>query len=945
VITVTRSSWIFTTFHLRLVHHGYFPRRTNDSTCAPLAAIVQNMCMTRFRSPLVSHLSLLLLLLFLPTTLAAEKVHDVEEGLLEWSELPPVPGGVGFAGPYVGRLGDRLVVIGGANFPTAPIWEASKSWYGDIHSLEPDQPDAEWVRASVSIEPRAYGITVSHPELGLFLIGGSDGERHHGDVRRLSSVSAISGASPTGPVTLEVPLPEPVAYGAGVLVGDTVYVIGGTPVAGSTTASSRIHALDLREAVAAQDSDRVADWVEIESIPDAHGRMLSVAGTHGGALYVFGGCSLAPGDDGSPVRTYLTDSWRYDPSAESGERWSELAPMPRSSVAAPGPAMNLGESFLAIVGGDDGRNATRIDELRDRHPGFPDDLLAYHVLTDEWSTRTGFPRDPGPDPEADPNAGSLPPVTTGVVDWNGAYIIPTGEVRPRVRTPRTWVATPRFTAPRFTSLDWAALGTYLLALILMGVYFARREHSTEDFFLAGRRIPWWAAGVSIFATQLSAITFMAIPAKSYASDWTYFIQSMGIFAMAPVVAYLFLPFFRRLDVTTAYEYLEHRFSLGIRLFGSAQYLLFQFGRMAVVVYLPALALSAVTGFDIYVCILLMGVLCIIYTVLGGVEAVIWSDVIQAFVLLGGAVLIVYACASGVEGGFTELFERAQGAGRLRLANLDAGWDFAQASLPVVILGGIFINLVPYASDQSVVQRYLTTRDERSARKAIWLGGILAIPASILFFGIGSALFGFYDANPERLVPLERTDQILPWFLVNEIPTGIAGLVIAGIFAAAMSSLDSSMNSSATALVTDFYRRFRSSHDEAHYLRLARILTVVLGVVGTGVAVTMASFSAKGIFDQWLEIVGLFAGGLCGLFVLGIFSRRASSGSAVVGIITSVATLVYVKNFTSIDGLTYAAFGVSTCVLAGWLAGFILPSRRTLGGLTLSTLHEPRSDDR
>ena len=386
-------------------------------------------------------------------------------------------------------------------------------------------------------------------------------------------------------------------------------------------------------------------------------------------------------------------------------------------------------------------------------------------------------------------------------------------------------------------------------------------------------------GVSIFATQLSAITFMAIPARAiHRLDLLrrpeHLRRSRGRLSVPS--------FFRRLDVTTAYEYLEHRFSVGIRLFGSAQYLLFQFGRMAIVVYLPALALSAVTGIDILLCIGIMGGLCIFYTVLGGVEAVIWSDVIQAFVLLGGAILIIIACVSGVDGGLVEIHQRASAADRLRFADLDAGWDFTRASLPVVILGGIFINLVPYASDQSVVQRYLTTRDESASRRAIWLGGILAIPASILFFGIGTALFGFYDANPDRLVPLEKTDQILPWFLVNEIPSGIAGLVIAGIFAAAMSSLDSSMNSSATALVTDFYRRFLPDRSESHYLGLARWITVVLGFIGTGVALLMATSGAQGIFDQWLQIVGLFGGGLCGLFVLGIFTNRAGTGGAIVG---------------------------------------------------------------
>lgn len=859
---------------------------------------------------------------------------------LAWEELPPVPGGEGLAGPFAGIVGDRLLVLGGANFPDPPRWETEKRWHGGLHSLDLSDSDATWRTTESAIEPRAYGISATLPGLGLLLIGGSDGAVHHDDLR-------LVRPSASGPVVvdLDLPLPRPVAYAASAVVGDVLYVVGGTESETATGASSRIHALDLaalRAAVGDDSASRPA-WVEIEPIPELPGRMLAVAGGHDGALHVFGGCSLEPGPDGGPRRTYLTDAWRLDRTAPPGARWTRLADLPRASVAAPNPAITLGANHLAILGGDDGSLVARNDELRDRHPGFPDDLLTYHVLTDEWTVRNGFPRDAGPDPVNDPGSSRLPPVTTVLVPWLDGHLLPTGEIRPRVRTPRVWRVTPTFTPPRFSTLDWIALSVYLALMVLMGVWFSRRENGTEDFFLAGRRIPWWAAGVSIFATQLSAITFMAIPAKSYATDWTYFIQSLGIFAMAPVVAYLFLPFFRRLDVTTAYEYLEHRFSVGIRLFGSAQYLLFQFGRMAVVVYLPALALSAVTGIDVHVCILLMGVLCIVYTVLGGVEAVIWSDVLQAVVLLGGAVLILLACAGGVEGGFGELLQRASDADRLRIANLDAGWDFTRASLPVVILGGIFINLVPYASDQSVVQRYLTTRDERTARRAIWLGGILAIPASILFFGLGSALFGFYDANPERLAPLAKTDQILPWFLVNEIPAGIAGLVIAGIFAAAMSSLDSSMNSSATALVTDFYKRFRPHRDDRHCLRLARILTVLLGTIGTGVALLLASFDAQGIFDLWLEIVGLFAGGLCGLFVLGILSRRAGTSGAVIGIIASVVVLVAVKYLTSIDGLTYAAFGVLSCVIAGWLSGLVLPERRSLDGLTLATIDRKAAD--
>ena len=192
------------------------------------------------------------------------------------------------------------------------------------------------------------------------------------------------------------------------------------------------------------------------------------------------------------------------------------------------------------------------------------------------------------------------------------------------------------TAASFGYINYAVLAAYLTLLVVMGFYFARREKTTDDFFLAGRRIPWWAAGLSIFGTQLSAITYLAMPARAYATDWTLLILNIGIFAIAPVVIYLYLPFFRRLNITTAYEYLEKRFHVSIRMFGSLSFILFQLGRMGIVILLPALALSAVTGFNIFICIALIGILSTIYTVLGGIEAVIWTDVLQALVLIGGA---------------------------------------------------------------------------------------------------------------------------------------------------------------------------------------------------------------------------------------------------------------------------------------------------------------------
>ncbi|MEC8559332.1 MAG: sodium/solute symporter [Planctomycetota bacterium] len=796
-------------------------------------------------------------------------------------DLPTGPGSFGF------RSGNSMFLGGGllpGTDPGDPDGLSDRLWTLDLAN-----PDAGWSELALRLdEPVAFGTSVALGEGSALWIGG----RTPSGTSRSSSLVRLG---PEGPVFSPGPmLPRSITDPVGVLVGTLVYVQGGSMDGASSPSASVLLVHDLE--------NPSTGWSLVPGIPRSGDRRLPVLSGHGGRLHVFGGVRTAgPGDEADPVP--LEDAWRLDPAPAPGGTWTRLPDPPGPLHGAPVPALEVGASFIMIPGALD---PSRPSSVRPLH--------AYHTVTRTWTTRGTFP----------PCIGPAVPVLEGA----GSFLVP--GVRPGGpdAPARVLEVTPLLEVTGFTTLDWVALGTYLLLLVLLGVHFARGERTTEDFFLGGRRVPWWAAGVSIFATQLSAITFMAIPAKSYASDWTLLVQSLGIFVMAPVVAYLFLPFFRGLNLTTAYEYLERRFSVGVRLFGSAQYLLFQFGRMAIVVYLPAIALSAVTGLDVSACILCMGVLCIVYTVLGGIEAVIWSDVVQAVVLLGGALLIFLTCASGLEGGLAELHGRAEAAGRLRLADLD--WDFTRATLPVVVIGGIFINLVPYASDQSVVQRYLTTSDEASARKAIWLGGIISIPASLLFFGLGSALYAFYEANPDRIDPIAKTDQLVPWFLVNEVPAGLAGLVIAGIFAAAMSSLDSSMNSSATAIINDFYRRLRpatSPTDDARDLRLARLLTVVIGSLGTLCALALVYFPAESVFDLWLETVGLFASGLCGLFVLGIFTRRPGTPSALLGVVTSVLLLLIVKSATDLDPLLYAGLGTLSCFVAGWISSLFMPPAR------------------
>ena len=418
---------------------------------------------------------------------------------------------------------------------------------------------------------------------------------------------------------------------------------------------------------------------------------------------------------------------------------------------------------------------------------------------------------------------------------------------------------------------------------------------------------------------------MAIPAKTYLSDWRYFMFNMMIIVVAPFIIYLFLPFFRRLNITSAYEYLEKRFNLTTRLMGSLMFICFQLGRIGIILFLPSIALSVILGVNIYICIIVMAVLSIIYTVLGGIEAVIWTDVLQVFVLLGGALLCLILIPFSIEGGVSSLVNLAKTDNKFFM--FDFRFDLTTPTFWVVVLGGLATNLISYGSDQTVIQRYLTTKDEKSAAMGIWTNGILSIPATIIFFSIGSALFVFYKTYPHLLNPTEpNTDGIFPWYIVTQLPPGIAGLLIAAIFAAAMSSLDSSMNSVATAVTTDFYRRFFPAVDDRSCLKIARWITVVVGLSGMSFALVMAGWGIQSLWDQLNTFIGLFAGGLGGLFLLGIFTRRAHGVGSVIGLVTSGIIQFIVKEVTPISLLLYSFTGMSSCFIIGYFSSVLIPVR-------------------
>jgi solute:Na+ symporter, SSS family len=819
-------------------------------------------------------------------------------GSLQWSELPALPDQLGFASPYVGTHRGALLVAGGANFPDAPPWRGgAKVWHDQVFVLE--RPDGDWKLAGRLPRPLGYGVSLSTRD-GVVCIGGSDAQRHYPDVFLLRWENGEIK-------TLPLPgLPRPCANFAGALMGNTVYVAGGTETPTATNALKTFWSLDLG---AAQPR-----WQELDPWPGP-ARMLAVAAVQDKAFFLVSGAELTGDAVGKPVRRYLNDAYRFQP----GRGWKRLADLPWPTVAAPTPSPAVGQSTFLVLGGDDG-TLVNLQPL-DQHPGFPKTILAYHTITETWKS-----------------LGEMPAahVTTSVARWNGGFVMPTGEIRPGVRSPANWFLQAAYQKASFGWINYSIVLAYLLGMVWIGFVCSKRNKSTNDFFRGGQRIPWWAAGLSIFATMLSSITFMAIPAAAYTDGWNLFLANSYILIM-PLIVFVYLPFYRRLNVTSAYEYLERRFNLATRLAGSILFMLYQCGRIAVVLYLPALALATVSDLNLQTCILVMGVLCILYTVIGGIEAVIWTEVVQAFILVGGALFSLVFLLTRIEGGLGEAI-RVTSEGRHFFETVNWSWDLTIASGWVILIGSLFHNLFPYSASQDVVQRYVTTPDEKTAARGIWLNAIVSVPAQAVFFAIGTALFVFYRQQPQRLEVTLQNDAIFPFFIMQELPVGVAGLIVAGIFAAAQSTLASSMNSIATAYVTDFHRRLRPGLVDRGYLRVARYVTAMVGLVGTGVALVMAAADIRSVYLTVLELMGLFGGTVAGLFVLGIFTRRASGHGAIIGAVFSAALLFTVRLTHPLNVYAYAPIGLISCVCIGWLVSLGLPaSARNLQGLTFRTV--------
>ncbi|WP_082235348.1 sodium:solute symporter [Halobacillus massiliensis] len=484
----------------------------------------------------------------------------------------------------------------------------------------------------------------------------------------------------------------------------------------------------------------------------------------------------------------------------------------------------------------------------------------------------------------------------------------------------------------FTFLDYSILIVYILVVAIVGALFGKNQKSTKDYFLGGRSIPWWAIGLSVMATQASAITFIGAPGWGYEGGLERLIMYLNVPLAIAFLIVTIVPFFYRTEVYTAYEYLEKRFDVKTRSFAAFLFLVARGLATGVVLYAPALVLSVVTGWDIAFTIILMAVLAVGYTVLGGISAVIWTDVIQMFVLWFGAIISMIVIFTKVPGGWEQIVSTASTAGLLEPLNwsMDLSVEY---SVWAGIIGGFFLHIAYFGTDQSQIQRVLTSKSIKESKLSLLLTGVLIIPQMLLFLFIGILLYVFYqfNGNPE----ISDLNELFPMFVVNELPSGISGLIIAGVFAAAMSSLDSGLNALSAVTIRDFYSKFfKKNASEEHYLKASRWATLLWGAYATVFAFFVANLGP--VIEAINKIGSLFNGALLGVFLLALFTRRTNGTGAFAGLIAGMASVWAVTQFFTISFLYNNIVGAAAAYIIGYAISLIgsKPEEYKLKGLTM-----------
>lgn len=815
--------------------------------------------------------------------------------------------------PFAGTVGETLVVVGGADSEDEPFaLSGGEIRLTDAVSLF--EKDAQGNLRPVSTQlklpaPTAFGVGVT-TDLGLLLVGGRtpDGVTTR---CRLLTRNPLDGvfALETFP-----DYPTPIAHAQGALFENRVYIAGGlVPAADETLApTDRVYSLDLSRRGAPD-----WGWTSEPNLPSPRfDAPLAVQNRNDErkGLFLFGGRAVAqnsrekaetPKTVGTPEMAETSESAVIDLSDAFGfvpgdDAWRTVdvnfpdeesdrgacSPIPFSI-----PAIASGTTHLLFFGGAGAKT---------QDSGMVG-IRAYNVITNRLFSlgEMAAPLSPG----------------TAAVRWGSDYLSVGGGKDGTIR--RVDIQKRR---NRLGVTNIVVIAVYFAVLAWMGYYFSKRQKGTEDYFRGGERVPWWAVGVSLFGASLSAISYMAVPAKSYMTNWELIFLSSAYLWAAPILTLFFIPRLRRYRLTSAYEYLEKRFNVVVRALGSGIFIAFQIVRMAIMLFLPAIAINVVTNFDILTCIILVGAVSVVYTMFGGIEAVIWTDVLQVFILMGGIVLAVAIVSFHLDGGFWDILRVGWEDRKFHCADFPFVWN--RPTIWVILASSFFIFIVPFSSDQTMVQRYFVGKGNPDTVRGLWTFACLTLPGTALLFFLGTAFYVFYKANPTAAsVLLDNNDSLLPWFVITQMPPGVSGLLIVAILAASMSSLSASMNSIAAAWTVDFHQRILK-FPESTAMWTARSSTLVSGALAIFLAVAMATWDIGSFWDEYNRLLGLVTSSLAGIFFLGLLSRRANTLGAITGLVLSFLFQIYVVNHRLVYILLYSGTGFVSAIVFGYLASLL-----------------------
>lgn len=479
----------------------------------------------------------------------------------------------------------------------------------------------------------------------------------------------------------------------------------------------------------------------------------------------------------------------------------------------------------------------------------------------------------------------------------------------------------------FTTIDFIVLVVYLAVVLFVGLAFSKKDMKGKEFFKGDGKIPWWVTSVSIFATLLSPISFLALAGNSYSGTWLLWFAQLGMLIAVPLTIRFFLPVYSKYDIDTAYHYLEIRYkSKSLRIIGALMFIIYQIGRMSIIMYLPSIALANLTGIHVNILIAVMGIIAIIYSYTGGLKSVLWTDFIQGTVLFIGVIFSLFFLVGKINGGFGEIFS-ALGNGKF-LAPTEVIFDvnILKSSVFIIIVGAGLNTFSSYVSSQDIVQRFTTTTDMKQLKKMTYGNLVLSLTIATVFYLIGTGLFVFYNQNPQALQTAQQ-DQIFASFIAYELPVGITGILLAAIYAAAQSTLSTGLNSVATSWTLDIQDNISKGLDDKKKTKIAQYISLGVGIVSIFVSMILANGNIKSAYEWFNGFMGLVLGVLAGIFVLGMFFKKATKEGAYAGLIISAIIVIILKyGVKTVSPWSYSIITIFTSVIVGLIVSDIIKNK-------------------